>query len=214
MNEDRVMMDYRVNVKVRNNRILKAIESAGGEPGRKWCEQNGLSYSGINDLINLTASPIDHATGKLRSIAMKLCDAVDKIPDDLWTNEMLYPLERNFSELEMSQHQVQELIGIQDGDAQFSSVLSVERRNIVAESLATLSPRYEKVLRMRFFKEMTYQEIGDAMDVSMELARIMERRAIERLRNTIPCGKLIDCSEGIRALAEEGEVIEDCGVVD
>lgn len=38
------MKDYRVTVKVRNNRILRAIEAAGGTLVGKWCEEHGLAY--------------------------------------------------------------------------------------------------------------------------------------------------------------------------
>ncbi len=94
------MKDYRITVKVRNNRILKAIEECGGTPGQKWCEANGLSYSSLNYFINMAKSPL-RDDGTIRSSASQLCDVVGKLPEELWSNEQLYPLEKNFSEMEM-----------------------------------------------------------------------------------------------------------------
>lgn len=74
------MKDYRITVKVRNNRILKAIEAVGGTPGNKWCEANGLGYGLVNDLINLTASPIGEY-GDLRPTAARLCEVLGVLPD-------------------------------------------------------------------------------------------------------------------------------------
>ena len=51
------MKDYRITVKVRNNRMLNAIADAGGTPGQKWCAGKGLSYARWNSLINMTSSP-------------------------------------------------------------------------------------------------------------------------------------------------------------
>ncbi len=66
------MKDYRVTVKVRNNRILRAIEEAGGTPGQKWCEEQGIGYQSINNLVNMTASPLT-ADGNLSAPAAMLC---------------------------------------------------------------------------------------------------------------------------------------------
>ena len=90
--------DYRLTVKVRNNRILKAIEAVGGTPGGKWCAANGLNYVSVNELINLTSSPLNKVDGTLTLNASLLCDVLGKLPEDLWSNEQLYPLVKNFSE--------------------------------------------------------------------------------------------------------------------
>ena len=103
------MNDYRVTVKVRNNRLLKAIEDAGGKTGQKWCETQRLSYASVNDLVNMVISPLTKE-GKLTATAARLCEVLDKLPEELWSNEQIYPLERNFSELEMNHAQVMALI--------------------------------------------------------------------------------------------------------
>ena len=90
------MSDYRVTVKVRNNRILKAMKEIGAEPGQKWCEANGLVYTQINNLINMTESPL-LKTGALSTSAERLCDVLGKLAEELWTNDQIRPLEKNFT---------------------------------------------------------------------------------------------------------------------
>lgn len=58
------MRDYRVTVKVRNNRILTAIEAAGGSPGQKWCVANGLPYLQVNDPVRDKPLPSGRGGGQ------------------------------------------------------------------------------------------------------------------------------------------------------
>ena len=59
----------------------------------------------MNDLINMTSSPLS-SDGSLFHDAARLCEVLGKPPEDLWSNEQLYPLEKNFSEMEMDYSRV------------------------------------------------------------------------------------------------------------
>lgn len=201
------MNDYRVKIKVRNNRILKAMEAIGAEPGNKWCDANGISYIQLNNLINMTSSPLNRFTNNISDTAQKLCDVLNKCADDLWSNEQLRPLERNFTELEMSAEQVsgllanqEEAIYIQDFDAQnFKDVLKNE--------MDYLHPRERKVLQLRYFNELTLEEIGTAMDIGKERVRQIEEKALRKLRHprhSLSLGQFLPSSED-KCIAKEKE---------
>ncbi len=190
------MKDYRVTVKIRNNRLLKAIESVGGSPGAKWCESNGLGYAKVNDLINMTSSPLQK-DGELFRDAERLCEVLNKLPEDLWSNAQLYPLEKNFSEIALDYAQV---VALLPPDEQvclpdFSGIENQERTKLVDEALATLTEREEKVLRMRFHEEMTLDDVGKALGVTRERVRVVEHKAMQKLRHPSRASKLIDESE-------------------
>lgn len=185
------MKDYRVTVKVRNNRILKAIEEVGGETGLKWCKLHGMQYGHINDFINMTLSPLD-SEGRLRINAARLCDAVNKLPEDLWSNEQLYPLEKNFSEMEMDHEQVLALTGEQSYLPDFSDFENRQLKNLLGDALATLSGREEMVLRMRFEDGFTLDEIGDRIGVQKERVRQIEAKALSKMRHPSRVGMFVD----------------------
>ena len=68
------------------------------------------------------------------------------------------------------------------------SVVSSNLREITAEVLQTLSPREEKVLRMRFglggaSDELTLEEVGQTFDVTRERIRQIEAKALKKLRH-------------------------------
>ena len=178
------MNDYRVTVKVRNNRILKAIESAGGAPGQKWCDGNGLNYQQVNDLINMKISPLTSA-GDMREVSSRLCDVVNCLPEDLWSNEQLYPLERNLSEIEMSLEGVLDLLSESHESSylhDFSSVEKEQQSALIDKAMAMLTSREESVLRMRFYEDMTLEQVGKVLGVTRERIRGIEAKALRKMR--------------------------------
>ncbi len=179
-----MVKDYRVTVKVRNNRILRAIESAGGSPGQKWCEAHGMSYGMVNGLINMTISPL-LSDGSLRPDALRLCDVTNTIPDDLWSSAQLFPLERNFSDMEMDHEQVVALLPDegQTYSLDTSEIEQEQRASIIGEILSTFPKNEQDVMRMRYYEDMTLRETGKVLGVSYERVRQIEMRVLRKLRN-------------------------------
>lgn len=204
------MKDYRITIKFRNNRLLKAIEAAGGTPGQKWCDVNGLSYNKLNSLINMTASPIT-AKGTLRTEAARLCDVLGKTADDLWSNNQLRPLERNFSEMKMDHAQVVAMLPSEQQFylPDFSGLEQEQTRNLVASALSLLTEREQKVLKMRFEDDMAYDEVGKRFDLTRERIRQIEAGALTKLRHPKKVGIFADALDDpdarakYKALADE-----------
>lgn len=188
--------DYRVTVKVRNNRILKAIEDVGGAPGQMWCKANGLRYSSINDLINLTESPMQ-TNGALTTQAEALCLAVMKIPEELWSEEQLTPLDRNTSEAEMSHEQVVAMLPKSEPSylQDFSAIEKKESAQIMSDILDTLSEREAQVLRMRYYQDMTLNEVARSFGLTSERIRQVENRALRKLRHPRATSKMAGVSD-------------------
>jgi len=178
------MKDYRVTVKVRNNRMLKAIEATGTIVGRKWCKANGLSYAKINDLINMTTSPLME-DGTLHPVAARLCELLNVIPDDLWSSEQLHPLERNFSSMEMSHEQVVAMLPAEQQSVMLdtSSFEEGQTRALLQKTIATLNAQEQEVIHLRFDEDLTLKEAGTRLGLSVERIRQIEHRALRKLRN-------------------------------
>lgn len=188
--------DYRVTVKVRNNRILKAIEDVGGSPGQIWCKANGLRYSSINDLINLTESPMQE-NGALTTQAEALCLAVRKIPEELWSEEQLIPLDRNTSEAEMSHEQVVAMLPKSEPSylQDFSAIEKKESAQIMSDILDTLPKREAQVLRMRYYHDMTLDEVARSFGITSARILQIENRALRKLRHPRATSKMAGVSD-------------------
>ena len=202
------MKDYRLTIKVRNNRLLKAIEAVGGTPGGKWCAANGLGYSRVNDLVNMTSSPLT-AEGELHRDAAKLCEVLGKLPEDLWSNEQLYPLEKNFSEMEMDHAQVVALLPQEQQSylPDFSEFEQAQTKALVSKAVSTLTQREQEVIQMRFTDELTYEECGKRFGVTPGRARQIEAKALRKMRHPTRVGMFadaVDCvSEKTRSDAKK-----------
>lgn len=178
------MNDYRVGIKVRNNRILKAIEEAGGTPGDLWCKPHGLSYVTINKLINMTCSPM-LGNGDLTPNAKRLCEVLNKLPEELWADDQLRPLEKNFTSLEMSREQVLSLTSSGESSylPAYDEAIDKERLvKVMEQALSTLDKKYQHVLKARFFEDKTLEEIGRELGVGRERISQMERKGLRMLR--------------------------------
>jgi len=190
------MKDYHLTIKIRNNRLLKAIEAAGGTPGNKWCEANGLTYTSVNDLINMVVSPLT-PTGTLRPIAIKLCEVLNKLPDDLWSNEQLYPLEKNFSEMEMDYSQIVALLPQEEQSylPDFSEFEQAQTKALVSKALSTLTPYEQQVIHMRFTDDLTLEQCGHKLNLTLERIRQIEAKALRKMRNPKRVGMFIDATD-------------------
>ena len=74
------------------------------------------------------------------------------------------------------------------------AVLNVNLKERTANVLRTLSPREEKIIRMRFGmddgSEHTLEEVGQSFDVTRERIRQIEAKALRKLRHPSRSGKL------------------------
>jgi RNA polymerase primary sigma factor len=74
------------------------------------------------------------------------------------------------------------------------AILSVNLKERTAHVLRTLTPREEKIIRMRFGmddgSEHTLEEVGQSFDVTRERIRQIEAKALRKLRHPSRSGKL------------------------
>jgi len=74
------------------------------------------------------------------------------------------------------------------------AILNVNLKERTAHVLRTLSPREEKIIRMRFGmddgSEHTLEEVGQSFDVTRERIRQIEAKALRKLRHPSRSGKL------------------------
>lgn len=178
------MKDFLFTEKVRNNRILKAIESVNGSPGQIWCKDNGLSYTIVNNLINMTISPLN-AEGSLSKNAARLLEVVGKLPDELWSNEQLYPLERNFSNIEMDYDQVLSMIPAEQQfyPTGFSKIEKEQTKAILLHALSSLTLNEREVIIMKFYDELTDTQISKRLNLSKSRIAQIQNHAIRTLRS-------------------------------
>jgi RNA polymerase sigma factor (sigma-70 family) len=171
-----MMSDYNVQVKVRNNNILKALSEAGYSPGYKFCEECGITYATLNQLINLKLAPVT-SDGDIRDCVIKLCEFLNKEPMQLFSEEQMYmALDSNKSFREVSYEEM-EAIGIG-----YSMDENVFLREKVMEAIGKLRPRDAKIIVDRFYNNKPTYQIADELGVSQGRANEIIKRALRIMR--------------------------------
>lgn len=183
--------EYRVNLKVRNNLILTAMENAGYKSVNQFCKINKLCPVQIGKLINLNRTPVK-PDGSWTGLANRLADALGLFPEDLWTQEQTYfVLPTNQSHFNVTHKNLALMLARHTGELPDecdldANLLQQDRKRLLAEALDCLTEREAKVLQLRFGigtdKEHTFQEIAQMFNVTNERVRQIELQALRRLK--------------------------------
>lgn len=183
--------DYRIDIAVRNANIFRAMRAKGIETAADLSKATGVSNSNIGMLINMKISPYRESDGELRSWVARICEFLNVMPCDLFSEEQLTPLETNKSYYEVSAEQMFALVGSEDAIAQIEQG---DMRQLVAESMNNmLTPREERVVRMRYgfdTTEMTLEEVSKELGICRSRVRQIEAKALRKLRHENYSGPL------------------------
>ena len=181
--------DYRIEVKVRNNWLIKKIEAAGFESVNHFCKINKFNASRVGKFANLKLVPLN-SEGKWNSLVLRMATALRCLPEDLFPPQHLKTaLKKNKASFEAGVEEVAGFLTGSQEDARpaLEHVLSDEAVETIEDCLKKLSSREERVLRLRYGltpdgEEKTLQEVGDVFDLSREQIRKIEAIAMRKMR--------------------------------
>jgi RNA polymerase primary sigma factor len=93
-----------------------------------------------------------------------------------------------------------DLIAAPDSIDPHAAAESADLKDVVLEAISGLTPREERILRMRFgiggMDEHTLEEVGQIFGVTRERIRQIEARALMKLREQSPAGRLAAFAQG------------------
>lgn len=185
-----MVKDLRLEVKVRNNLILKKMEERGIDTVAELARQMGsLSHQGsLGRIINFK-QPACQENGKWISTAIAISDFFECLPEDLFSNDTRYlKLQKNKTSIEADFGEVQRMLAEQkQGLSIEHHVQASELKDKLYELIyERLNERERFVILCRFgmdnFPQSTLQEIGDCLDLGQESIRQIEARAVRKLR--------------------------------
>jgi RNA polymerase sigma factor (sigma-70 family) len=174
--------DYRINIKVRNNRLIEAIEESGGQLGGKWCKANNLCYTRVNNLIRLKDSPLQKNQVDLTKTAYRLCEILNKSPNELWSDEQINPLQMNDVSVKLTSDSMKQLVSYTETSPDLLLGLT-EVKEKIQDVMEEMTEREQKILRMRYYESMTFEEIAKELNISVERVRQIEAKTFRKLRH-------------------------------
>ena len=185
--------EYRIRVTVRNNLILTAIEKAGYKNQSAFCREAEMPATALSGLISMKNAPLLQ-TGEFSYAAKKLMEILCLAPTDLWTSEQLtLRLKSNSAERDVNLDGMRAALGMNAEEALLLVAPSPEEvmeekdiQKLIEEQLASITPREEKVLRLRYgigCEVHTLEETGKILEVTRERIRQIEIHALRKLKH-------------------------------
>lgn len=185
---------YSVRVTVRNNLLLEAIKAAGYRSVREFAIREGMSVTGLINLVGLREAPLG-ASGEFTKMAKKVMEALGACPTDLWTSAQLtMKLARSSACTAVDERALAGIMQLPDEGRVAVDVLEEVERNEVNREVRRLvfddesvglRKNESMVLRMRFGvgggDESTLDQIAEVLDVTPERVRQIEGKAMRKL---------------------------------
>jgi hypothetical protein len=185
------MSEYRIEVRVKNNNILRKLEENGYTSVGDFCRRNGNMgwASTIGEFVNLKKSPLDRR-GKFLPIVEHMCEILLCSPEDLFSEvQLTTALESNRRTIKVNEAEMMFMLQNQSEPLLLEEQLCKDRlEDKIGELLETLTPREAKVVSMLFGLNQyththTLSEVATACDVTRERIRQIEVKALRKLRH-------------------------------
>lgn len=185
------MKDYRVEVKVRNNYLLSAIEASEYKSVAHLSRETSVNKTTIYEWLALKKTPLTKQ-GKWRSGIERLSEALNCLPGDLFPPQHIdLPLEQNRASLDLDLNEVTGLLSADRTPEQ--ELLLKESIDVLMERVKKLPPRAREalVLKWGLNGEDEHGLKATAKKMSLCKARVhqLECKAIHLLRK--PSNKLL-----------------------
>jgi RNA polymerase sigma factor (sigma-70 family) len=188
--------EYLIESKIKNNLLYKAIFSKYKSIS-EFCRIHNIGSGHVSSLINLK-EPILTKKGEMRECVVKICDALNMTPDDLFPARQWHQsLKINKIQKEIDEEEVLSLEqdSYQHDSYQLEDLSSKDDlKEEISLLLSTLSPREERIVRMHFgidgVEQQTLDQIAKMFNVSNSRIQQIVQKALRKLQHPKRCNKL------------------------
>lgn len=179
--------DYRVQVKVQNNYLVRMMQSRGISTAAQLQRETGVTQGDIGRLMNLKI-PAYTKYGIPHLFVTTLCDFFNCEVEDLFPEQHINdPLETNLASSEFNLDDLVSSHLLSAGVDPLEALMSDDRAGVIDKALDVLTSREKRVVGLRFGLdgegEHTLKEIGNTVDLSSARVREIESNALRKLRS-------------------------------
>lgn len=165
--------DYILHLRVKNGPLLRAIRIRGYKSISQFARENKLLVQQVYRYLALTMAPIDKRSGKWNQTALDMAHALRLPPDSLFPPQHLeHALAKSSGELSVSREEVALLLDTGPHDEDHDRLLGV-----IEKMLGCLTPREEKVMRLRYGYEDGQEHIFP--DIGKQIGGVCAYRALQ-----------------------------------
>lgn len=193
------MKEFRVEVRVKNNLLYRAITDAGFDTVAAFSRACGVQQGVIGELLNMSAAPLNKA-GEWRPPVLRMAQALRALPEDLFPADYLdRTLKQNKVVREFSADEIVGVIKIaQETPEQL--MIRDDAAQSLYDALKELNPRSADVLARRHglfdYEPHTLEDVAKVYKVNRERIRQIELQAMRILKS--PNRKLYEKTMALR----------------
>ena len=181
--------DYRIEIKVKNNRLLTKMEAAGYPSVAKLAEAIGVGRGIIDRIVKMKSAALDDE-GYYRPEALRVAEFLNCTPYDIYPPaQMRGTIKENTAQITANANEVDSLTS-----SLRTLAFSPERKMILDEAklalngvLMTLTPREHRVLDLKYGltngEPMTNEEIGKLFGITGGGIFQIEQKAIRKMKH-------------------------------
>jgi RNA polymerase sigma factor (sigma-70 family) len=172
----------RVQIKLSNNRLIRARERLGYKSAKEASESTKAACYGVWVAYeNFRESPLT-SDGDWKPSALAVADALFSDPSDLWPKDAL-SIRKRLMSIECDAAELTAAIGRTRTPERLLEAAGAVK--VVDDLLARLPSSLRDVLTAHAFDGKYLHEIADDLGLSVERTRQLERAAMRRMRNMI-----------------------------
>ena len=187
------MNDYRVKITIRNERLLAAMEGMGYKSVAEFSRNQGLNGVKVREIFSGKIPPLDRE-GNPKELTKEILEILNLTIEKAFTEKQLKGFKKHTFEVKIEEEKLLQIIS--PAKNQEIKVIEQEVKSKLSEILSTLTPREEKILRMRFGIGMntdhTLEEVGRKFFVTRERIREIEGKALRKLKHQTVARKLME----------------------
>jgi RNA polymerase sigma factor (sigma-70 family) len=182
------MKEVRLEIKAKNNLILRRMERLGIESVIELARRIGFTKSGYSELVGLITMRLSphYADGSWKPIPLRLSEFFRCLPEDLFSPEQQSAVNPKKAVLEVTFEETARYLAGRTELTPEDHLLKDEFSELFAELLEQLPPRHAEVLR-RYFgfngDPETLTWIAESLGLSTSRVQQIYARSIERLKN-------------------------------
>jgi len=183
------MNDYYATLRIQQGRLKAAMESLGIQSVSELSRRSGISAGWIGMLYNFRLSPRAY-TGKWRKATLAICEALGSEPDDVFPEHLQHEIPTNRISAFVEHAQLTGHSTLQLGPREECEHAEMEQT--VDEVLSTITDKERGILKARFWEGKTLEQIGKEQGKTRERIRLIEAKALRKMRHPTRLQKLND----------------------
>jgi RNA polymerase sigma-70 factor (ECF subfamily) len=80
---------------------------------------------------------------------------------------------------------LEDILVSQEEEALYDDIVQAEQRHTIAHALSKIPANYQKVIRLYYFEDLSYEEVGKALRLPINTIRTHLRRGKEQLKQLL-----------------------------